>query len=60
MLEYNNNTFGNVSIGIHGKELPKFAQGGKVTRNPDTKKGKSVDDLREWWKVDEKHDPAPK
>lgn len=26
MLEYNMKTFGKVSIGVHGKELPKFAQ----------------------------------
>ena len=25
-VEYNMNTFGNVSIGIHGKELPKFSE----------------------------------
>ena len=24
MLEYNMKTFGKVSIGVHGKELPKF------------------------------------
>jgi len=26
MLENNMNTFGKVSIGVHGKELPKFAE----------------------------------
>ena len=26
MLDYNMNTFGKVSIGVHGKELPKFAE----------------------------------
>ncbi len=35
MIEYNMKTFGNVAIGIHGKELPKFSQ----TQN-----------LQEYWK----------
>ena len=26
MLEYNMKTFGKVSIGVHGKELPKFSE----------------------------------
>ena len=25
-LQHNMNTFGNVAIGIHGKELPKFSE----------------------------------
>jgi hypothetical protein len=35
MLEYNMSTFGKVSIGVHGKELPKY--------NEDPEK-------KEWWK----------
>ncbi len=30
MVEYNMRTFGNVSIGIHGKELPKFSRAQSV------------------------------
>lgn len=26
MLEYNMKTFGKVSIGVHGKELPKYSE----------------------------------
>jgi len=26
MLEYNMRTFGKVSIGVHGKELPKYSE----------------------------------
>jgi len=26
MLNYNMHTFGKVSIGVHGKELPKFSE----------------------------------
>jgi hypothetical protein len=26
MLEYNMHTFGKVTIGVHGKELPKFSE----------------------------------
>ncbi len=36
MLEYNMHTFGKVSIGVHGKELPKY--------NEDSEK-------KQWWKL---------
>ncbi len=36
MVDYNMRTFGNISIGIHGKELPKFAK---------------TQDLKEYWKL---------
>jgi hypothetical protein len=44
MLEYNMRTFGKQSIGVHGKELPKFSQieyNGNGNGN------------REWWKMKE-------
>ena len=34
MLDYNGKTFGKVSIGVHGKELPKFHEDNTV---------------KEWW-----------
>ena len=34
MLDYNMKTFGKVSIGVHGKELPKFSES----------------QAKEWWK----------
>lgn len=36
MIDYNMKTFGKVSIGVHGKELPKFSQDHTV---------------KEWWKL---------
>ena len=45
MVEYNIKTFGNVAIGIHGKELPKFA----LSRN-----------LKEYWTINDSYNPIPK
>lgn len=36
MLEYNMKTFGKVSIGVHGKELPKYLDD---------------DTVKEWWRL---------
>ena len=38
MLDYNMRTFGKVSIGVHGKELPKFAE-------------ETDSSVKEWWKL---------
>jgi len=44
MVDYNMKTFGNVAIGIHGKELPKFSQ----TQN-----------LKEYWKLGDTYTTQP-
>lgn len=44
MIDYNMKTFGNVAIGIHGKELPKFAQ----TQN-----------VKEYWKLGNNYKDKP-
>ncbi len=38
MIQENMHKFGKISIGVHGKELPKF-----------TEKSPMGDDKREWW-----------
>ena len=42
MLDYNMKTFGKVSIGVHGKELPKYSE---------------VEDsnVKEWWKLNKNY-----
>ena len=44
MIDYNMKTFGNVAIGIHGKELPKFSQ----TQN-----------MKEYWKLAQTYKDNP-
>lgn len=44
MIDYNMKTFGNVAIGIHGKELPKYSE-------DETKK--------EWWKIRDNYNSNP-
>lgn len=44
MTDYNLKTFGNVAIGIHGKELPKFA---------------STSNLHDYWKLGNQYKDAP-
>lgn len=44
MIDYNMKTFGNVSIGIHGKELPKYS---------------STANLKEYWKLGNKYKENP-
>lgn len=39
MIQENMLKFGNISIGVHGKELPKF-----------TEKSLTEGDKKEWWK----------
>lgn len=49
MLEYNMKVFGNVSIGIHGRELPKFNDASdKKTCN------------KEWWQKQNSYRENPK
>ena len=35
MIEYNSQNFGKISIGVHGKDLPKYSEN---------------DDVKQWWK----------
>ena len=46
MLDYNMKTFGKVSIGVHGKELPKYAE----CQDQQTK---------EWWKLKRGYNDRP-
>ena len=44
MVDYNMKTFGKLAIGVHGKELPKFAESATV---------------QEWWKVKDGYQSEP-
>lgn len=64
MLDYNMKTFGKVSIGVHGKELPKFSEDQSVkefwklkngfAENPNHKSAKELHFKKKYWaKTDE-------
>lgn len=46
MLDYNMRTFGKVSIGVHGKELPKYSETADLN-------------VREWWKLKRGYNERP-
>lgn len=47
MLEYNMKTFGKISIGVHGKELPKYSE----LSNDNA--------VKEWWKNKQEYNDNP-
>jgi hypothetical protein len=44
MLDYNMKTFGKVSIGVHGKELPRYAE----EQDPN---------IKQWWTLKNGYNP---